>query len=118
MDNNRACRSNMNNRILRDIVYCILGAFEGLFAFRLILKLFGANPGNTFVALIYNISGDFLAHFSNSLITTVNNEIEVESVLELTTIIAMIVYGMIAYGVVWLFEIYEIPKDRGMPESK
>ena len=114
MENNRVYRSNENNLILRKIVYYILGAFETLFAFRLISKLLGANPGSTFVSLIYTISGDFLAPFSGIFRVAVNKEIETESFLELTTIIAMIVYALIAYGVVWLFEIYEIPKDRGI----
>jgi len=37
----------------------ILGAFEALFIFRLIFKLLGANPGSTFVSLIYELSGNF-----------------------------------------------------------
>jgi len=114
MENNRIYRSNENNLKLRKIVYYILGAFEALFAFRLIFKLLGANPGSTFVALVYTISGDFLAPFSGIFRSAVTTGIETQSVLEPTTIIAMIVYALIAYGVVWLFEIYEIPKDRGM----
>jgi len=116
MGNDRTYRSNQNNLKFRKIVFYILGTFETLFAFRLIFKLLGANHGSTFVAVIYNISGDFLAHFNGVYKTVVIKGIETESILEPTTIIAMIVYAIIAFGVIWLFEIYEIPKNRGMRE--
>jgi len=76
--------------------------------------LLGANAGSNFVALIYNVSAEFLDHFNGIFKAIVNNGIETESILEPVTIIAMIVYAIMAYGVVWLFEIYEILKDRGM----
>ena len=112
MGNNRVYRSNDNNLVLRKIVYYILGIFEALFAFRLIFKLLGANPGSTFVALIYTISGAFLAPFRGIFRAAVHEGIETESVLDPTTIIAMIVYALIAYGVVRLIEIYETSQDK------
>lgn len=114
MESDRVCRSIQNNLILRKIVYYILSAFETLFAFRLIFKLLGVNPGNTFVSLIYTISGDFLTPFSGALSAPVNNGMETESILELYTMTAMVVYVLIAYAVIWLFEVYEIPKNRGI----
>ena len=115
MGENKVYRSPENNLKLRKIVYYILGALEALFAFRLIFKLLGANPGSTFVSLIYTVSGAFLAPFSGIFRAAVNKGIETKSVLEPSTIIAMIVYALIAYGVVRLFEIYETPKDKGIP---
>jgi len=112
MESNKVYRSNQNNLQSRKIVLYILGAFEALFAFRLIFKLLGANPGSTFVSLIYTISGEFLTPFSGIFRAAVTDGIETDSVFEPTTIIAMIVYAVIAYGVVRLFEIYKIPKDR------
>ena len=114
MENNRAYRSIQNNLKLRKMVFYILGVVEFFLAFQLIFKLLGANPGNTFVAIIYTISGEFLAPVNGIFKTPVTRGIEIEPVLEPTTIIAMIVYAIIAYGVVWLFESYEIPKDRAM----
>ena len=112
MENNRAYQSNVNNFKLRKIVYYILGIFETLFAFRLIFKLLGANPGSTFVSLIYTVSGEFLAPFSGIFSAAVNKGIETESVLEPTTVIAMVVYAVIANGVIKLLEIYTTPKDK------
>jgi hypothetical protein len=105
---------------LKKIVYYLLGVLEVLFAFQFIFKLLGANPGSTFVSLIYTISGAFLAPFSSIFRAAVNKGIETESVLEPTTIIAMIVYALIAYGVVKLIEIYETPKEtpKETPEDK
>ena len=114
MEMNRAYRSNQNNLRVRKIVFYILGAFEVLFAFRLIFKLLGANPESTFVSFIYTVSRDFLVPFSGIFRVSINEGIETQSVLEPTVIIAMIVYALVAYGVVRLFEIYEIPKNRKM----
>jgi hypothetical protein len=112
MENNRVYRSDENNFIFRKIVYYILGAFEALFAFRLIFKLLGANPESTFVSLIYNLSGNFLAPFSGIFRPAVTQGIETQSVLEPTTIIAMFVYALIAHGIVRLIEICTTSKDK------
>ncbi|MFA4884938.1 MAG: YggT family protein [Desulfotomaculaceae bacterium] len=112
MEENRVYRSNENNLKLRKIVYYILGIFEALFAFRLVFKLLGANPGSAFVSFIYTVSGAFMAPFSGIFRSAVNEGIETKSVLEPTTIIAMIVYALIAYGVARLIEIYGTPKDE------
>ncbi len=108
----RVYRSPEKNLKFAKIVYYILGVLETLFALRLIFKFLGANPGSTFVSLIYTSSGAFLAPFSNIFRSAVNKGIETRSVLEPSTIIAMIVYALIAYGVVRLIEIYETPKDK------
>lgn len=114
MEENRASKSQANNLKLRKIVYYILGVFEALFAFRLIFKLLGANPGSAFVSFIYTVSGAFIAPFNGIFRAAVNEGIETKSVLEPTTIIAMIVYALIAYGVARLIEIYGTPKDEGI----
>ncbi len=112
MENSRVYRSNENNVVFRRIVYYILGVFEALFAFRLIFKLLGANPESAFVSFIYTISGNFLAPFSGIFRAAVNKGIETQSVLGPTTIIAMVVYAFIGYGIVRLVKIYESSKTR------
>jgi uncharacterized membrane protein YuzA (DUF378 family) len=106
------------NRVLRKIVYYLLGVLEVLLAFRLVFKLLGANSGGTFVSLIYTISGVFLAPFSGIFRTAVNNGIETKSVLEPATIIAMIVYALIAYGIVTLIKIFKTPKGSTQVQDK
>jgi uncharacterized membrane protein YdbT with pleckstrin-like domain len=89
----------------KKIVYYILGVLEVLFGFRLAFKLLGANPQSLFVSFIYTVSQAFLSPFVGIFRSTVTKGIEAQSVLEPTTIIAMIVYGIIAWGIVKLLEI-------------
>ena len=89
----------------RKIVYYILGVLEVLFAFRLIFKLLGANPQSLFVSFIYSVSQAFLIPFSGIFRPAVTKGIEAQSILEPTTIIAMIVYAILAWGIVKLIEI-------------
>jgi hypothetical protein len=112
MEKNTDNRSSQNNLKLRKTVYYLLGIIETFFAFRLIFKLLGANAGSTFVSLIYSISGAFMAPFSGIFRTAVTKGIETKSVLEPATIIAMIVYAVVAYGIVRLIEIYGTPKRK------
>lgn len=87
------------------LVYYICGILEVLLAFRLVFKLMGANPGSSFVSFIYSTSQIFLVLFNSIFRTTATKGIETTSVLEPATIIAMIVYGLIAWGIVKLFTI-------------
>jgi len=112
MEQNTNSSTSVNNFKFRKIVYYILGIIEAFFAFRLMFKLLGANPGSVFVSLIYTVSGAFLAPFSGIFRTAVTKGIETKSVLEPATIIAMIVYALIAYGIVRLIEIFGTHKDK------
>jgi len=89
----------------KKVAYYILGVLEVLFAFRLVFKLLGANPQSPFVSFIYTVSQAFLSPFTGIFRTTVTKGIEAQSVLEPTTIIAMIVYAVVAWGIVKLIEI-------------
>lgn len=89
----------------RQIVYYILGVLEVLFAFRLVFKILGANPQSPFVSFIYTVSQAFLAPFSGIFRSAVTKGLEAQSVLEPMTIIAMIVYAIVAWGIVKLIEI-------------
>ncbi|HEY8911226.1 MAG TPA: YggT family protein [Desulfosporosinus sp.] len=93
------------------IVYYILGILEVLFAFRLVFKLLGANPESPFVSFIYTLSQAFLAPFSGIFRSAVTKGIEAQAVLEPTTIIAMIVYAVVAWGIVKLIDISKPTKS-------
>lgn len=83
------------------VIWYFLGVVEVLLAFRLILKLLGANPLNGFTNFIYTISDLFALPFSGILRTTASSDL----VLEWSTLIAMAVYAIIAYGIVALFQL-------------
>lgn len=81
------------------IVWYILGVLEVLLGFRFILKLLGANQGAGFTDFIYTLSSPFVSPFLNVFgVTRV-----VGSVFEWTTLLAMAVYALVAWGIINLF---------------
>lgn len=79
-------------------VWYILGIIEILLAFRFILKLLAANPSAGFTNFIYGITAPFASPFLNVFRVS-----QVEgNVLEWTTILAMAVYFVIAWGIIKL----------------
>ncbi|HEX6800093.1 MAG TPA: YggT family protein [Ktedonobacterales bacterium] len=83
------------------IIYLILGILETLLLIRLVLKLLAANPNAGFTSLIYGITFPFVALFEGVFPTPQSNG----SVLELSTILAMIVYALLAWGIVKVIDI-------------
>lgn len=88
------------------IVYYILGIIEVLLGFRLVFKLLGANPDSGFVSFIYEKSQVLLAPFTAIFRAETAPGIETTAVLEPSTIIAMVVYTLIAWGIVKLFIVF------------
>ena len=79
-------------------IWLLFGALEALIGIRVILMLIGANPGNLFTMLVYQLSDLFLWPFRN----IVANPAFQNHVLEITSIIAMIVYPLIGWAIVRL----------------
>ncbi len=83
------------------VVWTITGFLEILVGLRVLLKLLAANPGNGFVNFIYNLSGVFVNPFQG----IVQNVTSGSSILEINSLIAMLIFALIAWGVlklVWL----------------
>ena len=81
------------------IVWYVWGLIEALLAFRFILKLLAADPTAGFSSFIYNVSYPFVAPFISVFKMT-----RVEgSIFEWTTLLAMLVIWLIAFGIVKLF---------------
>ena len=80
------------------IVWYILGIIEVVLAFRFILKLLGASPYSPFVKMISAISGPFAEPFRGVLPITQTND----SAFEWSTLIAMVVYLILTWGLVAL----------------
>ncbi len=92
------------------IVWYIVGLIEVLLAFQFVLKLLGANPSAGFTAFIYSIAHVFAAPFISVFgVTEVAG-----SMFEWTTILAMFVYWIVAYGIVSLLL---IGKTVSTPEA-
>ena len=80
------------------IVWYILGLIEILLAFRFVLKLLGANSAAGFTSFIYGVTYIFAAPFLSVFrITKV-----LGSIFEWTTLLAMFVYWVIAFGIIKL----------------
>lgn len=86
-------------------VYYAFSLVETLLVFRFVLKVLGANPSSPFVAFIYNFSSPFEAPFRNIFRTTVAEGLETVSVFEPSTIVAFLVYLVVAAGIVELIKI-------------
>jgi hypothetical protein len=83
------------------LIWLALGLIESLIAMRIVLKLIGANPESLFAVFIYNVSNIFLFPFAG----LVENPTTGNMVLELTSIIAMLVYALLFWAlerIVWL----------------
>lgn len=81
------------------VVWYIFGVLEALLAFRLFLKLLGANPQAGFSDFIYTITLPFVGPFQSVFQRTITEG----SVIEWTTILAMLVYWIIAEAIIRLF---------------
>jgi hypothetical protein len=83
------------------LIWLLFGILETLIALRIGLKLIGANPESPIVALIYGFTYLFLFPFEGMTATPAAGAM----VLELSSIFAMVIYGLIAWAVertVWV----------------
>lgn len=80
------------------VIWYILGVIEVLLAFRILLRMFGAYPSE-FTNLIYFLSAPFAIPFRGILKTSTEG-----AVIEWSTFIAMLVYALLAYGLVELLK--------------
>lgn len=87
------------------IIYFLLGILEVLLAFRLIFKLTGASLSSAFVSLIYSLTGIFILPFEGIFRRGYTQGIETTSVLEPSTLVAIVVYAVLAWGIVKLARI-------------
>lgn len=78
-----------------NLVWWFTGIVEGLIGLRVVLRMMAANPGNPFANFVYTVSDVFLWPFQ----TLVNNPSSEGVVLEVSSIVAMIVYLLLA----WVF---------------
>ncbi|HAU98680.1 MAG TPA: YggT family protein [Candidatus Pacebacteria bacterium] len=94
------------------MLYFILGTVEILLSFRLILKLMGASLSSSFVRFIYGLSGIFTLPFDGIFRKGFSQGIETTSVLEPATIVAMLVYAVLAWGIVALVRVLSGEKQE------
>ncbi len=83
------------------LIWLLLGVLEAMLALRILLKLMAADAGNAFAALLYSFTDIFLLPFAGLTSTPSAGGM----VLELSSFIAMLVYGLVGWAVarvVWV----------------
>ncbi len=90
---------------VEQIIYFLFGALDILLAFRFVLKLMGASTTSAFVQTIYSVSSLFVWPFEGIFRRAVSQGIETASVLEPATIVAFLVYAVLAWGMVQLVKL-------------
>ncbi len=76
------------------IIWLLFGLLEAAIGLRVLFKLIAVNPANPFADFLYNVTGLFLAPFA----TLIRAPSADGMVFEVSSIIAMIVYFLIAWA--------------------
>ncbi len=93
-------QSRANTRYwITTITYFILAVLEVVLFLRLLFRLLGANTDNGFITFLYSLSHIFVGPF-NGIFN--DQTLGRAGVFEVSTIIAMLVYALIAWGIVSL----------------
>ena len=103
-------QSRANTRYwIRAVTYFILAVLEIILLLRLLFRLLGANTDNGFITVLYSLSHIFVGPFNGIF----NDQALGRSVFEVSTIIAMLVYALIAWGIVSLGNVVFAPQVTG-----
>lgn len=95
------------------IIWYLLGAVEILLAFRVALKMLGANINSPFVSLTYIVTDPIALPFSGIFGVGVTQD----SVFEWSTLVAMIVYAVIAWGIVQIMQLLKPTTPQEVEKS-
>lgn len=98
---------------LYQVIWYVLGIIEVFLLARILLKLLGANLSSGFTSFVYSASAPLALPFRGVLGVTTSQE----SVIEWSTIIAMLVYAVVAVGLVKLFQIMKPTTEQEVDQS-
>jgi uncharacterized protein YggT (Ycf19 family) len=93
------------------IVYLVFGVIEAVIAIRVILKLLAANPDAGFTSLVYNLTQPFVALFQGVFPDASSRG----SILEVSSLLAILVYALLAFGIATLLRIMGRRETSGTP---
>jgi uncharacterized protein YggT (Ycf19 family) len=94
-------RSGASNDRAIQIVWWIVGLIDTLIAIRFLLKMFGANTASAFVSFMYALTDPLVAPFHGIFNTAAAGR----SVFEPESIVAIIIYTLIGWGIVSLIRL-------------
>lgn len=98
---------------LYQVIWYVLGVVEVLLISRILLKLLGANLESGFTSFIYSASAPLAAPFRGVF----GQSTSMGSVIEWSTIIAMAVYAVVAFGIVKLFQLIKPTTEKEVNQS-
>jgi len=87
--------------IVARVIWFVFGLIEVLIAIRFVLLLTGANAQAGFVRMIYGVSGIFMIPFVAIFKT---QRVAAGSVFEWSALVAIVIYALIAWGLVALIQ--------------
>ncbi len=103
--------STADSRIVaRRVVWYVAGFIIAFLALRVVLLLFGANRGSGFVDFVYAVSGFFAAPFIGIFPAPTYGQFFFDT----ASIIAIIVYALIAWGLARLFTLNTPTRASGV----
>ena len=83
---------------ITQFIWLMFGILEALIGFRIFLRFIAANPANWFASLVYRLSEPFLLPFQGIIVDPSFQGF----VLELSSVIALLVYALAAWAIVRL----------------
>ena len=95
-DSAEPVKQGQQSSVVARVVWLIAGVLLVLLAFRFVLILLGANPANGFANFIYTASHPFAAPFFGLFGYSIKYGV---SRVEVSTLVAMAVYALIAFGI-------------------
>lgn len=90
------------------VVWFLAGLVDVVIAIRFVMKLLAANSSSGFVSFMYNLSEPLVAPFRGIFGTPAAGG----SVLEPASLVAIVIYSLIAWGIVALIRLLTAPKGR------
>lgn len=98
----QTARTTDSRIVAKRVIWFIAGVIIAFLALRVILQLLAANQGNGFVDFVYAVGGFFAAPFFGIFGYQPTYG---QSTLEISSIVAIIIYALIAWGLARLFTI-------------
>ncbi len=93
-----------------NIISFLVGVLEVILALRAAFRLLGASQDSSFMQFLYNLSHVFVSPFNGIFH---DQALGTRSVFELSTLIAMLVYALLAWGLVALTRVVFAPHESG-----
>lgn len=105
----QTARTTDGRIVARRVIWFIAGVIIAFLAVRIILLLLAANQGNAFVDFVYGVGGFFGAPFFGIFGYTPHYG---QFYFEISSVVAIIVYALIAWGLAKLFTLTSSHPER------